>query len=85
MASIDHECKLADGVHVAPGATLCGCVIVDENVMTGAGSLVLPRVKIGRDSIVGVGAVVTCDVPSGVIVAGNSAAITRPVATKRLN
>ena len=84
-ASIDHECRIADGAHVAPGATLCGCVLVDENVMIGAGSLILPRLRIGRDSIVGAGAVVTRDVPSGVVVVGNPANVTRPVGVKRQN
>lgn len=84
-ASIDHECRIADGAHVAPGATLCGCVMVDENVMIGAGSVILPRLKIGRDSIVGAGAVVTRDVPSGVVVVGNPATVSRPVAIRRQN
>lgn len=84
-ASIDHECRIADGAHVAPGATLCGCVMVDENVMIGAGSLILPRLKIGRDSIVGAGAVVTRDVPSGVVVVGNPAKVTRNVAMEHPN
>jgi len=76
-ASIDHECLLEDGVHVAPGATLCGCVKVSSHAMIGAGAVVLPRLRIGRSSIVGAGAVVTKDVPEGVIVAGNPATILR--------
>ncbi len=50
-ASIDHECVIGDGVHIAPGATLCGCVTVHDNVMVGAGAVVLPRLSIGEDSI----------------------------------
>lgn len=76
-ASIDHECLVADGVHVAPGATLCGCVTVESYAMIGAGAVVLPRLRIGRGSIVGAGAVVTRDVPDGVLVAGNPATIRR--------
>lgn len=79
-ASVDHECRIADGVHVAPGATLCGCVVVDENVLIGAGSVVLPRIHIGRNSIVGAGAVVTHNVPSGVVVVGNPARVKRRTA-----
>jgi sugar O-acyltransferase (sialic acid O-acetyltransferase NeuD family) len=77
-ASIDHECVLGDGVHLAPGATLCGLVTLEHNVMVGAGAVVLPRVRIGADAIVGAGAVVVRDVPPAVVVAGNPARILRP-------
>lgn len=70
-ASVDHECVLADGVHIAPGATLCGCVSVGENAMVGAGAVVLPRITIGQNAVVGAGAVVTRDVPAGTVVMGN--------------
>ncbi|MEW6694018.1 MAG: acetyltransferase [Pseudomonadota bacterium] len=76
-ASIDHECLVGDGVHLAPGATLCGCVTIEPFAMIGAGAVVLPRLRIGRSSIVGAGAVVTRDVPDGVVVAGNPATIRR--------
>lgn len=76
-ASIDHECRLGDGVHIAPGATLCGSVTVGAYSMIGAGAVVLPRSHVGRNSIVGAGAVVTKDVPDGVVVTGNPATIVR--------
>lgn len=73
--AIDHETVLGNGVHVAPGATLCGCVTVGDNVLVGAGAVVLPRLTIGANAIIGAGAVVTRDVPSGVTVMGNPARI----------
>lgn len=76
-ASVDHECELGNGVHVAPGATLCGCVAVADNVFIGANSVVLPRVSIGAGSIIGAGSVVTHNIPSGVVVIGNPAKILR--------
>lgn len=72
-ASVDHECILDDGVHIAPGATLCGCVEIGENAFVGAGAVVLPRVIIGKDALVAAGAVVTTDVDPGQRVAGNPA------------
>lgn len=78
-ASVDHECVLGDGVHLAPGATLCGCVTVGSNVMIGAGAVVLPRVMIGENTLVGAGAVVTRDLPAGVVAAGNPARIFRSI------
>lgn len=80
-ASVDHECRISDGVHLAPGATVCGCVTVGENVMIGAGAIVLPRLRIGSDSIVGAGSVVTRDVPDKAIVVGNPARIVRYLTT----
>ena len=72
-ASIDHDCVVGHGVHLAPAATLCGCVTLADNVMIGAGAVVLPRLMIGENSIVGAGAVVTRNVPAGVVVVGNPA------------
>jgi sugar O-acyltransferase (sialic acid O-acetyltransferase NeuD family) len=76
-ASIDHECRLEDGVHVAPGAVLAGCVQVGAYSLIGTGAVVLPRVRIGADAIVGAGAVVTRDVPDGAVVTGSPATVLR--------
>jgi len=69
-ASVDHECILDDGVEIAPGATLCGCIHIGVNGWICAGATVLPRIKIGEDAIVGAGAVVIKDVPAGITVVG---------------
>lgn len=72
-ATVDHECLLGNGVHIAPGSTLCGCVTVGDHSMIGAGSVVLPRVKIGCNTIIGAGSVVTKDVGDNQIFVGNPA------------
>ncbi|WP_162008634.1 NeuD/PglB/VioB family sugar acetyltransferase [Thermochromatium tepidum] len=76
-ASLDHESILGDGGHLAPGATVCGCVNIGRNVMVGAGAVILPRLSIGNDVLIGAGAVVINDIPSGVVVVGNPAHIIR--------
>ena len=76
-ASVDHECVLDYGVHIAPGATLCGCVTVGEFSLIGAGAVVLPNIKIGRNVVVGAGAVVRKDVAESSVVAGNPARFIR--------
>jgi sugar O-acyltransferase (sialic acid O-acetyltransferase NeuD family) len=72
-ANVDHECVLGNGVHIAPGAVLCGCVSIGDNTMVGANAVVLPRVRIGKNVLVGAGAVVTRDVPDDSVVVGNPA------------
>jgi sugar O-acyltransferase (sialic acid O-acetyltransferase NeuD family) len=74
-ASVDHECILSDGVEIAPGATLCGLVKVKTNAWICAGATILPRITIGKDAIVGAGAVVTKDVPENTTVVGVPAKI----------
>ena len=45
--------------------------------MIGAGAVVLPNLRIGRDAVVGAGAVVTRDVPDNAVVYGNPARVQR--------
>ncbi|MGG4451666.1 acetyltransferase [Brevibacillus porteri] len=68
--SIDHDCKINDHVHIAPGATLSGGVQIEESAFVGAGAVVIQGIRIGTGSIVGAGAVVIKDVPRNRTVAG---------------
>jgi acetyltransferase-like isoleucine patch superfamily enzyme len=52
-------------------------VIIEDNVWIGGQVSVLPGVRIGRDSVVGIHAVLFDDVPAGVIVGGNPARVLR--------
>jgi maltose O-acetyltransferase len=52
-------------------------VNIADNVWIGMGARILPGVSIGRDSVVGAGAVVTRDVPERSVVVGNPAHILR--------
>ena len=52
-------------------------IVVEDDVFLGAGSIVLAGVRIGTGSVVGAGAVVSKDVPSGCVVAGNPAKVVR--------
>lgn len=52
-------------------------IVIEDNAWIGGGAIVLPGVTIGRDSVVGAGAVVTRDVPDGALVVGNPARIVR--------
>ncbi|ASX10898.1 maltose acetyltransferase [Aeromonas dhakensis] len=50
-------------------------VTIEDRVWIGGGAILLPGVTIGREAIVGAGAVVTKDVPAGARVAGNPARV----------
>lgn len=52
-------------------------VIIEDDVFIGMQSIILKGVRIGSGSVVGAGSVVNCNVPSGVIVAGNPAQVVR--------
>ena len=57
-------------------------VIIEDNVWIGGQVSVLPGVRIGKDSVVGIHAVVFDDVPPGVIAGGNPSRVLRPLESR---
>jgi maltose O-acetyltransferase len=55
-------------------------ITIGRNVWLGGGVIVCPGVTIGDDTVVGAGAVVTRDLPPGVLAVGNPAHVVRSVA-----
>lgn len=53
--------------------------VVRRGATIGSGATILANVTVGENAIVGAGSVVTRDVPSGVIVAGNPAKVFRRI------
>lgn len=54
-------------------------VVIEDNVWIGGGAILLPGVTIGRNAVVGAGAVVTRSVPANTVVAGNPARVLRAI------
>jgi maltose O-acetyltransferase len=54
-------------------------IVIEDNVWIGGGAIVLPGVTIGRNAVVGAGAVVTRSVPANTVVAGNPARVIREI------
>jgi len=54
-------------------------ITIGDNVWLGGGVIVCPGVTIGDDSVVGAGAVVTRDLPPGVVAYGNPARVVREI------
>ncbi len=61
-SSVDHDCVIADHVHVSVGAHLCGTVTVGESTWIGAGATVSNNVTICGGCTIGAGAVVEKDI-----------------------
>lgn len=88
--------RLGDRVFVGPNATFCNdrfprskqypaCfdeTIVEDGASVGANATILPGITIGRNAMVGAGAVVTKSVPAHAVVVGNPAAIVGYQATR---
>ncbi len=54
-------------------------IVVGDNVWLGGGAILCPGVTIGDDTVVGAGAVVTRDLPAGVVAVGAPARILREI------
>ena len=69
--------------HIGAGAVLAGViepasakpVIVEDSVLVGANAVVIEGVHVGKNAVVAAGAIVTEDVPDGMVVAGCPARI----------
>ncbi len=70
QCSIAHDVIIDDFCNLSPGVHLAGGVHLEECVNLGIGALVMPRVTIGKWSVIGAGAVVNKDIPPYSVAAG---------------
>jgi maltose O-acetyltransferase len=92
---IGRNCQLGPGVHVytathplaaeerIEGPEYGKPVAIGDNVWIGGRAVINPGVTVGDDTVVGSGAVVTQDVPDGVVVQGNPATVVDDLDTNR--
>jgi acetyltransferase-like isoleucine patch superfamily enzyme len=86
---IPEFCELQDGCWIGPNVVLINAkypksvkskeflngVVVERNAKIGGNATLLAGIRIGANSLVGAGSVVTRDVPAGKVVTGNPAKI----------
>jgi sugar O-acyltransferase (sialic acid O-acetyltransferase NeuD family) len=75
---VAHDCVIGDYVTFAPGVQCNGNVHIADHAYIGTGAILkqgMPGkpLRIGRGAVIGMGAVVTKDVPEGTTVIGNPA------------
>ncbi len=75
QCSIAHDVIIGDFCNLSPGVHLTGGVRLEEGVNIGTGAVILPRITIGKWSVIGAGAVVTRDIPPYSVAAGVPAKI----------
>lgn len=76
--TVGHDSKLADYVSMMPGVHISGDVTTDIGAYFGTGAVAINGVRIGAWSVIGAGAVVSSDVPRGVIAVGVPAKPIKP-------
>lgn len=73
--TISHDSVVGDFVEISPGVNVTGNCRIGDFSFLGSNSVLLPKISIGRNVIVGAGAVVTKDVPANSLVVGVPAVI----------
>lgn len=76
-AQVSHDCRLGDYVTLSPKASCNGWVEMEDEVFVGAGAVIrngspARRLHIGAGAVIGMGAVVTKDVPAGATAIGTT-------------
>ncbi len=72
-AVVEHDCIIGDFSHISPNAVLAGGVTLKKHSWVGACASVRQLLEIGEAAVVGMGSVVTKNVPADLVVAGNPA------------
>ena len=80
--TIGNDVRISSRVSIETGFLETDCMVrdhdclpifIEDNVWIGTGAIILPGVRVHKNSIIGAGAVVVKDVPMNLIVAGNPA------------
>lgn len=73
LVHIAHNCHLKRGAFIIACAEISGGVVIGENAWIAPNSCTHQKINIGDNALIGLGAVVTKNVPSNTVYAGNPA------------
>lgn len=79
LCYIGHNVVIGDNAVIAACVSLCGSSVVDSGAWIGVNSSVLNRVEVGCHSKIGMGSVVTRNIPDGSLAYGVPAIVKHPV------
>ena len=74
-AIVEHDCEVEDFVNISPKASMAGHTRIGPKSFLGIGSTIIDGITVGKESVIGAGAVVIQDVPDGAVVVGVPARI----------
>ena len=72
-AIVEHDCNIAEFVHVSPNAALAGGVTIGRRSWIGIGANINQLLDVGFDSIIGAGSTVVKNIGSNVVAFGSPA------------
>jgi sugar O-acyltransferase (sialic acid O-acetyltransferase NeuD family) len=72
-STVEHDCRIGDNVHIAPGVTLSGGVTIGDNCMIGTGACVIQSVTLCERCLIGAGSTVVKDIAVAGTYVGNPA------------
>lgn len=75
ITSIGHDVKIHDFCEICPNVSISGNCEIGEFSFIGTGAIILPKVKIGKNVVVGAGSVVSKDLPDNCTAVGIPAKI----------
>ena len=78
-STVGHDATISDFSTILPSVNISGHVNIEELVSVGTGAKIIQELRIGRNTIIGAGAIVTKDIPQNVVAVGMPA---KPIKTR---
>jgi sugar O-acyltransferase (sialic acid O-acetyltransferase NeuD family) len=79
LSSIGHDVIINDFCEICPNVSISGNCEIGSYSFIGTGAIILPKVKIGKNVIIGAGAVVTADIPDNSVAVGTPAKVIKTI------